>query len=101
MPTQKKKKKKRGHPPPGGLVAAEGKKFQSTSLQARGCSLWRTLRLCVAGHSECIELLVQHGADVDQRIDRTGSPLHAACSNQHPAAARKLLQLGEEDADAG
>lgn len=44
---------------------------------------------------------MRRGADVDQHIDRTGSPLHAACSNQHPAAARKLLQLGEEDADAG
>lgn len=77
------------------------KKIQSTPLQACVCSLWRTLRLCVAGHSECIEPLVQHGADVDHHIERTGSPLHAACSNQHADAARKLLQLGEEQRGPG
>lgn len=56
---------------------------------------------CVAGHTECIEPLVQHGADVDQHIDRLGSPLHTACTNQHAGAARKLLQLGEEHGEAG
>ncbi|KAM4558174.1 ankyrin repeat and SOCS box protein 9-like [Odontesthes bonariensis] len=46
------------------------------------------------GHPECIEALVQYGADVDQHIDELGSPLHAACSNQRLNTARKLLQLG-------
>lgn len=42
-----------------------------------------------------MEPLVQHGADVDQVIDRQGSPLHVACSNQHLSTVKKLLELGE------
>lgn len=42
-----------------------------------------------------MEPLVRYGADVDQVIDRRGSPLHVACSNQHLGAVKKLLELGE------
>lgn len=89
-------------PPPKGLRAAKKKKRNSKHItSSTRLLIVATLRLCVAGHSECIEPLVQHGADVDQHIERTGSPLHAACSNQHAGAARTLLQLGEERRDAG
>ncbi|TNN25055.1 Ankyrin repeat and SOCS box protein 5 [Liparis tanakae] len=47
------------------------------------------------GHSEVIQPLVQHGADVDQFIAPSGFPLHVACSHQHLSSVRKLLQLGE------
>nr|XP_004557915.2 ankyrin repeat and SOCS box protein 9 [Maylandia zebra]XP_004557916.2 ankyrin repeat and SOCS box protein 9 [Maylandia zebra] len=46
------------------------------------------------GHPECIEPLVQYGADVDQHVDELGTPLQIACSNQHLSTVRKLLQLG-------
>ncbi|XP_038149365.1 ankyrin repeat and SOCS box protein 9-like [Cyprinodon tularosa] len=48
------------------------------------------------GQPECIEMLVQHSADVDQHIDTLGSPLHAACSNQQLGSVKKLLQLGAD-----
>ncbi|XP_030614678.1 ankyrin repeat and SOCS box protein 9-like isoform X1 [Archocentrus centrarchus] len=46
------------------------------------------------GHPDCIEPLVQYGTDVDQHIDKLGSPLQTACSNNHLSTARKLLQVG-------
>lgn len=48
------------------------------------------------GHPECIEPLVQYGADVDQHVDELGTPLQIACSNQHLSTVRKLLQLGKK-----
>ncbi|KAF7215725.1 ankyrin repeat and SOCS box protein 9 [Nothobranchius furzeri] len=46
------------------------------------------------GHPECVKALVQHRADVDQHIDKLGSPLHLACTSQQLSTVRKLLQLG-------
>ncbi|KAM8857227.1 ankyrin repeat and SOCS box protein 9-like isoform 2-T2 [Synchiropus picturatus] len=46
------------------------------------------------GQPGCMEALVRHGADVDQRVRPSGSPLQVACSHQHLSAAEKLLQLG-------
>ncbi|XP_051938544.1 ankyrin repeat and SOCS box protein 9-like [Hippocampus zosterae] len=46
------------------------------------------------GHPECIESLAQHGADLDQNVDQSGTPLHVACSNRQLTAVKKLLQLG-------
>lgn len=46
-----------------------------------------------------MELLVQHGADVDQVLDQQGSPLHVACSHQHLSTVKKLLELGENVSD--
>lgn len=46
-----------------------------------------------------MEALVRHGADVDQVIEQQGSPLHAACSNQHLSTVKKLLELGENTSD--
>lgn len=54
--------------------------------------------LC-SGHPECMEPLVQYGADVDVVIDQQGSPLHVACSNQHLSTVKKLLELGENILD--
>ncbi|XP_028291051.1 ankyrin repeat and SOCS box protein 9-like isoform X2 [Gouania willdenowi] len=51
-------------------------------------------RAAAAGQTECIETLVQYGADLDQHIPSLGSPLHVACSNQRLKAVTKLLQLG-------
>uniref|UniRef100_A0A3P8U9N1 Uncharacterized protein n=1 Tax=Amphiprion percula TaxID=161767 RepID=A0A3P8U9N1_AMPPE len=51
-------------------------------------------RAAAKGHPECIEHLVQYGADVDQHIDKVGSPLQVACNNQHLSTVKKLLQLG-------
>uniref|UniRef100_H3D8W9 Uncharacterized protein n=1 Tax=Tetraodon nigroviridis TaxID=99883 RepID=H3D8W9_TETNG len=52
------------------------------------------LKAAAKGHSECLEPLVQYGADVDQVMDQQGSPLHVACSNQHLSTVKKLLELG-------
>lgn len=60
-------------------------------------ALWRLS----PGRPECIELLVQRGADVDQNIDGVGTPLHVACSNQHLSSVEKLLQLGEKASSLG
>uniref|UniRef100_A0A8C6LB08 Uncharacterized protein n=1 Tax=Nothobranchius furzeri TaxID=105023 RepID=A0A8C6LB08_NOTFU len=43
------------------------------------------------GHPECVKALVQHRADVDQHIDKLGSPLHLACTSQQLSTVRKLL----------
>ncbi|KAJ0005597.1 hypothetical protein NQD34_015491 [Periophthalmus magnuspinnatus] len=51
-------------------------------------------RAAATDNVECIEQLVQFGADVDQHIDQTGSPLQIACRHQQPNTVRKLLQLG-------
>ncbi|XP_072300131.1 ankyrin repeat and SOCS box protein 9-like isoform X2 [Eucyclogobius newberryi] len=51
-------------------------------------------RAAAKDNLECIEQLVQFGADVDQHIDQSGSPLNIACSHQQTSTVRKLLQLG-------
>ncbi|KAK7939228.1 hypothetical protein WMY93_002554 [Mugilogobius chulae] len=42
-------------------------------------------RAAAKDNLECIEQLVQYGADVDQHIDQSGSPLNIACKHQQPA----------------
>lgn len=51
-------------------------------------------RAAAKDHWECIEQLVQFGADVDQHIDQSGSPINIACKHQQLSTVRKLLQLG-------
>lgn len=51
-------------------------------------------RAAAKDHWECIEKLVEFGADVDQHIDQSGSPLNIACKHQQLSSVRKLLQLG-------
>ncbi|XP_020794862.2 ankyrin repeat and SOCS box protein 9 [Boleophthalmus pectinirostris] len=51
-------------------------------------------RAAAKDNVECIEQLVQFGADVDQHIEQSGSPLQTACRHQQLNTVRKLLQLG-------
>ncbi|CAJ0947445.1 unnamed protein product [Ranitomeya imitator] len=46
------------------------------------------------GHSDCLEVLISWGIDVDQDIPHLGSPLYVACKGQHLACVRKLLYAG-------
>lgn len=78
--------------PPGFKV----KRFQSASFQVVTSDCDDSGELCL-GHAECIELLAQYGADVDQHVDQSGLPLHVACSNQHLSTVKKLLQLGKRN----
>lgn len=64
---------------------------ESNSIKEYKISVWCFLS---ADHWECIEQLVQFGADVDQHIDQSGSPLNIACKHQQHSTVRKLLQLG-------
>eukprot|EP00117_Sycon_ciliatum_P042855 scpid16133/ scgid5548/ Inversin; Inversion of embryo turning homolog; Nephrocystin-2 len=48
------------------------------------------------GHSECIEWLAAHGADVHLANRGKLTPLHAASQNGHPAAVEVLLTCGAE-----
>lgn len=71
------------------LLLQHGAAHQGTGLSNSSIHI-----AAAKGYPECIDALVQHGADVDQHIDQLGSPLHAACVNQHVSTVKKLLQLG-------
>ena len=50
------------------------------------------------GHTHLVDILLQHGADVNKK-DRNGhTPLIRAAGNNHPAVVRQLLQAGADDA---
>ncbi|KAM9804802.1 LOW QUALITY PROTEIN: ankyrin repeat and SOCS box protein 9-like [Neosynchiropus ocellatus] len=72
-------------------AAAKGQRSRAPPLPVKA-KLTAADRL--AGQPGCMETLVRHGADVDQRVHPAGTPLQVACSNQHLSAAEKLLQLG-------
>lgn len=46
------------------------------------------------GHSTTVSVLVDHGANVNVKCGRYGSPLHAACFAGHLEAVDNLLKLG-------
>jgi ankyrin repeat protein len=46
------------------------------------------------GHSTTVSVLVDHGANVNVKCGRYGSPLHAACFAGHLEAVENLLKLG-------
>lgn len=42
----------------------------------------------LSGNLDCVQLLVQHGADIHQRDEEGWTPLHMACSDGFPHIAR-------------
>ncbi|KFV64185.1 Ankyrin repeat and SOCS box protein 5 [Dryobates pubescens] len=48
----------------------------------------------LAGHSECLEVLISWGIDVDQDLPHLGTPLYVACVSQQIHCIRKLLYAG-------
>ncbi|OXB66006.1 hypothetical protein ASZ78_006661 [Callipepla squamata] len=46
------------------------------------------------GHSECLEVLISWGIDVDQDLPHLGTPLYVACVSQQIHCIRKLLYAG-------
>ncbi|CAG06137.1 unnamed protein product, partial [Tetraodon nigroviridis] len=50
----------------------------------------------LSGNLDCVQLLVQHGADIHQRDEEGWTPLHMACSDGFPHIARYLLSLGAD-----
>ncbi|CAM9667836.1 unnamed protein product, partial [Laminaria digitata] len=46
----------------------------------------------IGGHAECIKLLLQNGAVIEERLlTNRNSPLHLACTNGHVEAAKVLI----------
>ena len=52
------------------------------------------LYFVLAGHHECLEILISWGVDVDQDIPHLGTPLYVACLSQQFHCVRKLLYAG-------
>ena len=52
------------------------------------------LYFVLAGHHECLEILISWGVDVDQDIPHLGTPLYVACMSQQFHCVRKLLYAG-------
>lgn len=48
----------------------------------------------LTGHSECLEVLLSWGIDVDQDLPHLGTPLYVACVSQQIHCIRKLLYAG-------
>ena len=51
---------------------------------------------CAHGHLEVARVLIDHGADLDQRDDRGDSPMHRATHNNHTDLVRLLLDHGAD-----
>lgn len=59
--------------------------------------LWDRSKLpcfVLTGHSECLEVLISWGIDVDQDLPHLGTPLYVACVSQQIHCIRKLLYAG-------
>lgn len=53
---------------------------------------------CVcAGSSQCVEVLLAHGADPDAQLSHQGSPLYVSCLHQRTACSKILLHRGVFD----
>ena len=52
------------------------------------------LYFVLAGHHECLEILISWGIDVDQDIPHLGTPLYVASMSQQFHCVRKLLYTG-------
>uniref|UniRef100_A0AAY4AGH3 Protein phosphatase 1 regulatory subunit 27 n=1 Tax=Denticeps clupeoides TaxID=299321 RepID=A0AAY4AGH3_9TELE len=48
----------------------------------------------LTGNLDCVKLLVELGADINQRDEEDWTPLHMACSDSFPEIAKYLLSLG-------
>lgn len=51
--------------------------------------------VCISGNSECVKLLISMGACLEAYDLYHGTPLHAACANEHTDCVRELLNAGE------
>ncbi|NXO03237.1 ASB18 protein, partial [Rhinopomastus cyanomelas] len=49
---------------------------------------------CLGGHTNCVELLLEHGADPDLRSDEGLAPLHLCTSQDSLGCAKLLLRHG-------
>lgn len=47
------------------------------------------------GNSDCVQLIVTKGAQLEAYDLYYGTPLHVACSNAHVTCAKVLLNAGE------
>uniref|UniRef100_UPI00358E421D protein phosphatase 1 regulatory subunit 27-like n=1 Tax=Myxine glutinosa TaxID=7769 RepID=UPI00358E421D len=48
----------------------------------------------IAGHVDCVQLLLYYDAELDPRSDRGWTPLHFACANSNAEVVRYLLEQG-------
>ncbi|MFE0359980.1 ankyrin repeat domain-containing protein [Streptomyces griseoaurantiacus] len=64
---------------------------QPNHHQGRTTSLMRAAAL---GHADIVDLLLEHGADVDLTVPPFGSPLTSAAHNGRTEIVRKLLDRG-------
>lgn len=71
---------------PDGLNVDERNKEHATALYIA----------CREGHTECVRLLVEAGADVNITTKTRRRPLHCASMNNHVGVARLLLEHGAE-----
>lgn len=52
--------------------------------------------LCVkTGNSECVQLMIDQGAQMEAHDCHYGTPLHVACAREHFECAKVLLSAGE------
>lgn len=76
-------------------------------LLRRGCKITRYSSLdpharpfraaCHVGHTEVVELLLSHNADVDEaRVDNGNTPLIVAAMSGHTETVRMLLRNGAD-----
>jgi RNA polymerase sigma factor (sigma-70 family) len=75
--------------------ALDGQHVHSTRPEDQGAAI--SLAEYVAarnGHTECVRVLLEHGADIDYRGFFGGTGLHWACINGHIETVRFLLARG-------
>ncbi|XP_062313096.1 ankyrin repeat and SOCS box protein 11 [Osmerus eperlanus] len=48
------------------------------------------------GHSECVEVLLTHGAHIDLQLPGQGTPLYSACLARSAECVERLLYLGAD-----
>lgn len=51
--------------------------------------------LCKTGNSECVQLMIDRGAQMEAHDCHYGTPLHVACAREHFDCAKVLLSAGE------
>eukprot|EP00062_Callorhinchus_milii_P011125 gi/632956757/ref/XP_007894118.1/ PREDICTED: ankyrin repeat and SOCS box protein 5 isoform X2 [Callorhinchus milii] len=78
-----------GSAPCVGLLLQNGAKPQ-------GLEFWASAihEAASKGHSDCVEVLISWGVDIDQDISYLGTPLYVACVHQQLHCMKKLLHAG-------
>ncbi|XP_032874639.1 ankyrin repeat and SOCS box protein 5 isoform X1 [Amblyraja radiata] len=64
------------------------------SLQGQDCLASAIHEASSKGHSECIQVLISWGVDIDLDIPHQGTPLYVACVHQQYFCIKKLLHAG-------